>query len=64
MLLQKVVLKGLHLVSGNLCQGTDLSELGRDLRDVIIIDNSLAAYAFQPENVLPSISWYGDRQDT
>ena len=42
----------------------DLSELGRDLRDVIIIDNSPAAYAFQPENALPSISWYGDRQDT
>jgi len=39
----------------------DLSELGRDLRDVLIIDNSPTAYLFQPDNALPITSWYEDR---
>ena len=42
----------------------DLSELGRDLKDVLIIDNSPTAYLFQPDNALPIISWYDDKQDT
>ena len=37
----------------------DLIFLGRDLKDVIIIDNSPNSYAFQPENALPIPSWYG-----
>jgi carboxy-terminal domain RNA polymerase II polypeptide A small phosphatase len=41
----------------------DLSELGRDLKDVLIIDNSPTAYLFQPDNALPCSSWYEDRAD-
>jgi carboxy-terminal domain RNA polymerase II polypeptide A small phosphatase len=41
----------------------DLSELGRDMRDVLIIDNSPTAYLFQPDNALPIISWYDDFSD-
>jgi RNA polymerase II subunit A small phosphatase-like protein len=37
--------------------------LGRDMKDVIIIDNSPAAYLFQPENALPILSWYDDKED-
>jgi hypothetical protein len=41
----------------------DLSELGRDMKDVIIVDNSPTAYFFQPENALPIVSWYDDKDD-
>ena len=41
----------------------DLSELGRDLRAVIIVDNSPTAYLFQPDNALPISSWYDDKDD-
>jgi Dullard-like phosphatase family protein len=41
----------------------DLSLLGRDLKDVIIIDNSPTSYLFHPENALPSQSWYEDEHD-
>ena len=41
----------------------DMSLLGRPLKDVIIIDNSPNSYMFQPENAVPSISWYDDMND-
>lgn len=41
----------------------DLSKLGRDLKDVIIIDNSPSAYLFQKENAIPIISWYQNKAD-
>ena len=41
----------------------DLSKLGRELKDIIIIDNSPSAYMFQPENALPITSWYEDQKD-
>jgi len=41
----------------------DLSELGRNLKDTLIIDNSPTAYYFQPENALPIVSWYDDKED-
>lgn len=41
----------------------DMSEVGRDLRDVLIIDNSPTAYLFQPDNALPISSWYEDKND-
>lgn len=41
----------------------DLSTVGRDLKDVLIIDNSPTAYLFQPDNALPIISWYDDESD-
>jgi RNA polymerase II subunit A small phosphatase-like protein len=42
----------------------DMSLLNRDVKDVLIIDNSPTAYYFQPENALPIISWYDDKNDT
>lgn len=41
----------------------DMARLGRALEDIIIIDNSPNSYLFQPENSLPSISWYDDMHD-
>jgi len=42
----------------------DLSRLGRDMRHVIIIDNSPASYMFHPENAVPIDSWFDDENDT
>jgi len=38
----------------------DMALLGRDLKDVIIIDNSPTSYLFQPENAFATKSWYDD----
>ncbi len=37
--------------------------LGRRMQDIIIIDNSPSSFLFQPENAVPSISWYDDKED-
>ncbi|XP_077082925.1 CTD (carboxy-terminal domain, RNA polymerase II, polypeptide A) small phosphatase-like b isoform X1 [Siphateles boraxobius] len=42
----------------------DLSRLGRELRNVIIVDNSPASYIFHPENAVPVQSWFDDMTDT
>ena len=42
----------------------DLSQLGRDLKDIIIIDNSPIAYSLQPLNALPIKTWIDDKEDT
>ena len=42
----------------------ELKRLNRDLKDVIIVDNSPLAYAFDMENGLPIKSWYEDKNDT
>lgn len=42
----------------------DLSKLGRDLKDVIILDNIPASYCLQPRNGIPIKSWLGDPNDT
>lgn len=41
----------------------DLSKLGRDLKDCLIVDNLPKSYASQPENGIPILSWYGDQHD-
>lgn len=41
----------------------DLTRLGRNIKDVIILDNSPAAYMMQPENALPILSWYDCQKD-
>ena len=41
----------------------ELKRLNRDLKDVIIVDNSPLAYAFNMENGLPIKSWYEDKND-
>ncbi|XP_021346879.1 carboxy-terminal domain RNA polymerase II polypeptide A small phosphatase 1-like isoform X1 [Mizuhopecten yessoensis] len=42
----------------------DLSRLGRDLDQVVIIDNSPASYIFHPDNAVPVQSWFDDMTDT
>ncbi|CAL8312786.1 unnamed protein product [Merluccius merluccius] len=42
----------------------DLSQLGRELARVIIVDNSPASYIFHPENAVPVQSWFDDMTDT
>jgi RNA polymerase II subunit A small phosphatase-like protein len=54
------------------CKGSyvkDLSLVGRDLAQCVIIDvspsqNSPNSYSFQPENAIPITSWYDDPEDT
>lgn len=41
----------------------DLSKLGRELKHVIIIDNSPICYAFQPDNAIPIRTWRDDTSD-
>merc|ERR1719158_1571121 len=41
----------------------DLSRLGRDLKHVIIIDNSPICYALQPDNAIPIQTWRDDVRD-
>lgn len=42
----------------------DLSQLGRNLKHVIILDNSPASYIFHPTNAIPVTSWFNDKDDT
>ncbi|KAL3855480.1 hypothetical protein ACJMK2_014691 [Sinanodonta woodiana] len=42
----------------------DLSKLGRDLSQVVIVDNSPASYIFHPDNAVPVQSWFDDMQDS
>lgn len=42
----------------------DMARLGRSLSDIIIVENSPTSYLFQPENALPTISWYEDMSCT
>ena len=41
----------------------ELKRLNRDLKDVLIVDNSPLAYSFDVENGLPIKSWYEDKSD-
>ena len=41
----------------------DLSKLGRELKNIIFVDNSSSAYMFQPENAIPITSWYQNPHD-
>ncbi|ORZ24220.1 HAD-like domain-containing protein [Absidia repens] len=42
----------------------DLSQLGRQLNQVIILDNSPASYIFHTANACPVSSWYNDPHDS
>lgn len=41
----------------------DLRCLGRDLRHVVLVDNSPFSFMFQPFNGIPITSWYDDQSD-
>ena len=41
----------------------ELKKLNRDLKDLIIVDNSPLAYAFDSDNGLPIKGWYDDKED-
>ncbi|KAL2355845.1 hypothetical protein BJ546DRAFT_1025396 [Cryomyces antarcticus] len=41
----------------------DLSQVGRDLRKTIIIDNSPTSYIFHPQHAVPISSWFSDAHD-
>ena len=49
------------LLRGNFVK--NLSQLGRDLKDVIIVDNSPLCYALQPCNGIPITTWIDDMSD-
>ena len=40
-----------------------LKKIGRNMKDLIIVDNSPLAYAFDRDNGLPISSWFGDKGD-
>ncbi|SAL99810.1 hypothetical protein [Absidia glauca] len=42
----------------------DLSQLGRQLNQVIILDNSPASYIFHTANAVPVSSWFNDPHDS
>ncbi|EMR11200.1 hypothetical protein PNEG_00792 [Pneumocystis murina B123] len=42
----------------------NLSQLGRELKNVLIIDNSPASYVFHPTHAVPISSWFNDSHDT
>lgn len=37
--------------------------MGRDMKRILIIDNSPHAFAFNPENAIPCESWFDDYED-
>ena len=41
----------------------DLKKLGRDLKDVVIVDNSPLSYSFNKENGIPILAWFNDKND-
>jgi hypothetical protein len=41
----------------------DLSQLGRDLKDVIIVDNLPSCYSLQPCNGIPILTWIENKSD-
>ncbi len=41
----------------------NLSQLGRPLKDIIILDNSPASYVFHPQHAVPISSWFSDMHD-
>jgi RNA polymerase II subunit A small phosphatase-like protein len=41
----------------------NLSSLGRDLKKVVIVDNSPVSYSFHPYNAVGISSWFDDKED-
>lgn len=41
----------------------NLSQIGRPLSEIIILDNSPASYIFHPQHAIPISSWFSDTHD-
>ncbi|KAH3664334.1 hypothetical protein WICMUC_005719 [Wickerhamomyces mucosus] len=41
----------------------NLSQIGRPLNEIIILDNSPASYLFHPQHAIPISSWFSDAHD-
>ena len=52
-----------HCTQINTCYVKEIKKLGRDLKDVVIVDNSPMSYALNPENGLPILTWFEDKDD-
>jgi len=42
----------------------DLSKVGRDMKDIIIVDNTPGCYRLNKHNALPIVSWFEDPDDS
>ncbi len=52
-----------HCTPINTCYVKEIKKLGRELKDIVIVDNSPMSYALNPENGLPIITWFEDKED-
>ena len=52
-----------HCTPINACFVKEIKKLGRDLKDIVIVDNSPMSYALNPENGLPILTWFDDKED-
>eukprot|EP01126_Amoeba_proteus_P013991 TRINITY_DN1603_c0_g1_i19.p1 TRINITY_DN1603_c0_g1~~TRINITY_DN1603_c0_g1_i19.p1 ORF type:complete len:302 (-),score=52.60 TRINITY_DN1603_c0_g1_i19:155-1060(-) len=64
--IHKVIDWRLFRESCTFVQGTyvkDMCRMGRDMKRILIIDNSPHAFAFNPESAIPCESWFDDYED-
>ena len=52
-----------HCTPINACFVKEIKKLGRELKDIVIVDNSPMSYALNPENGLPILTWFDDKED-
>ena len=52
-----------HCTPINTCYVKELKKLGRELKNIIIVDNSPMSYALNPENGIPINTWFEDKSD-
>ena len=52
-----------HCTQINSCYVKEIQKLGRELKNIIIVDNSPMSYALNPENGIPISTWFEDKND-
>jgi Dullard-like phosphatase family protein len=52
-----------HCINNNGFYLKDIKQIGKDLKDIIIIDNNPASYAINEDNGLPILTWYDNLND-